>query len=61
LSKFISGCLVLAFGVTLIYHFALFWFQGPVIIEEPNRVFLSLETIMSFFIVLFGVGLLVRT
>ena len=60
LRNLVSGCLVLSLGIILIYHFFLFWTRGSVIIEEPNRVILFLETMMSLAITAFGLDLLVR-
>ena len=57
----IASCLVIALGIILAYHFILFWMQGSVIIEEPNRIVLILETLMSFAIIAFGIERLVRT
>ena len=58
--ELIAGCLVLSFGIICAYIFSLFWIQGSVIITEPNKLVLFFETIMSFFIILFGLGILVR-
>jgi hypothetical protein len=61
LQKLLAGCLVLAFGIILVYIFSLFWIQGPVILTEPNKLVLFGETIMSSCIIAFGVRLLIRT
>ena len=61
LNKFLTGCLVLSFGIILAYIFSLFWVQGTIILTEPNRYILLGETIMSVFIIAFGVRLLLRT
>ncbi len=61
LRELLAGCLVLSFGILCAYIFSLFWIQGPVILTEPNKLILLGETIMSSFIIIFGVGLLIRT
>jgi hypothetical protein len=61
LDKFLTGCLVLSFGIILTYIFSLFWVQGRIILIEPNKLILLSETIMSVLIVAFGVRLLLRT
>ena len=60
LRKFLAGCLVLSFGILCTYIFSLFWIQGPVILTEPNKLILFAETIMSLFIIVFGLNLFVR-
>jgi len=59
--KLLAGCLVLSFGILCAYIFSLFWIQGPVILTEPNKLILFGETIMSFFIIVFGLDLFTRT
>ena len=61
LRKFLAGCLVLSFGIMCAYIFSLFWIQGPVILTEPNKFILFGETIMSLFIIFFGLELFVRS
>jgi len=61
LNKFLTGCLVLSFGIILAYIFSLFWVQGTIILTEPNKLILLSETIMSVFIIAFGVRLFLRT
>jgi hypothetical protein len=51
----IASCLVIALGIILVLHFALFWVYGGVYIYESNKVILLLETIMSIAILGFGV------
>lgn len=50
----IASCLVIALGIILIIHFALFWVYGGVFIYESNKIILTLETIMSVLIIGFG-------
>jgi len=57
----ISSSLVIALGIILIYHFILFWTQGRVIIEEPNKLILAGETVLSLVIVVFGIERLIRS
>ena len=56
----VSGCLILSLGIILVYHFSLFWIVGSVIIEEPNKMILFFETLISLAIIAFGLDLLVR-
>jgi hypothetical protein len=60
LKRFVTACLVLSLGVILAYHFFLFWTTGQVLIEEPNKLVLALESIMSLGIIAFGLEQLVR-
>ena len=59
LKDIIASSLVIALGVILIIHFVLFWIYGGVFIYENNKVILTLETLMSITIVLFGIERLV--
>jgi hypothetical protein len=61
LKRFVAGCLVLSLGIILAYHFFLFWTIGSVIIEEPNRFILGLESALSAGIIAFGLEQLVRS
>ena len=54
LKEVIASCLVIALGIILIIHFALFWIYGGVFIYENNKVILALETLMSITIIGFG-------
>jgi len=60
LKRFVTACLVLSLGIILAYHFFLFWTTGQVLIEEPNKLILALESIMSVGIIAFGLEQLVR-
>jgi len=60
LKRFVTACLVLSLGIILAYHFFLFWTTGQVLIEEPNKLILSLESMMSLGIIAFGLEQLVR-
>jgi hypothetical protein len=60
LKRFAAACLVLSLGIILAYHFFLFWTFGRVIIEEPNRFILCLESTLSLAIIAFGLERLVR-
>lgn len=60
MKNIISSCLVIALGLILTYHLILFWTQGQVVIEEPNKIICFLETVMGFAIIAFGVERLVR-
>ena len=51
----LASILVIALGVILIVHFALFWIYGGVFIHESNKIILTMETFMSVIILGFGV------
>ena len=55
LKNVIASSLVIALGLILIVHFALFWVYGGVFIYENNRVILAIETLMSVTIIGFGI------
>ncbi len=55
LRNIIAFSLVIALGIILAVHFALFWVYGGVFIYEDNRVILVIETIMSLSIIAFGI------
>jgi hypothetical protein len=61
LTRFLAGCLVLSLGIILAYHFFLFWTTGSVIIEEPNRPILCLESMLSLGIIAFGLERLIHS
>jgi hypothetical protein len=61
LKRFITACLVLSLGIILAYHFFLFWTAGRVLIEEPNKIILGLESTLSLGIIVFGLEQLVRS
>jgi len=50
-----ASCLIIALGIILVVHFALFWVYGGVFIYESNKAVLLLETVMSIAILGFGV------
>ncbi|MBM3157440.1 MAG: hypothetical protein FJ004_09175 [Chloroflexi bacterium] len=54
LKEVIASSLVIALGLILIIHFALFWIYGGVFIYESNKIILALETLMSIGIIGFG-------
>ena len=54
LKEIMAYCLVVALGLILIIHFALFWVYGGVFIYESNKIILALETLMSIGIIGFG-------
>jgi len=61
LKNVVASSLVLALGIILVVHFALFWMYGGVFIYEDNKVILTLETIMSVSILGFGIERLVAS
>ena len=54
LRNIIAFSLVVALGVILVIHFAMFWIYGGVFIYEDNRIILAIETLMSITIIGFG-------
>ena len=61
LKEIMAYCLVVALGLILIIHFALFWIYGGVFIYEHNKIILALETLMSIGIIGFGIERLIST
>ena len=61
LKEVIASCLVIALGIILIIHFALFWIYGGGVLYENNKVILALETLMSITIIGFGFERLLST
>ncbi len=61
LKNVVASSLVLALGIILVVHFALFWMYGGVFIYEDNKVILTIETVMSVFILAFGIERLVAS
>jgi len=57
----VASCLVIALGLILGLHFALFWVYGGVFIHESNKIILAVETAMSVAILAFGVERLAST
>ncbi len=57
----IASCLVIALGTILALHFALFWLYGGVFIHESNRAILTIETVMSVAIFIFGIERLISS
>jgi len=51
-----GDCLIIAFGVILLIHFALFWIYGGVYIFEQNKVVLGFETAMAVLIIAWGIN-----
>jgi hypothetical protein len=49
-----ASCLVIALGIILAVHFAMFWIYGGVFIYESNKIILIVETAMSIAIMGFG-------
>ena len=57
----IAYCLVIALGIILALHFILFWIYGGVFIHESNKIILTIETVMSAAILIFGVERLISS
>ena len=55
----IASCLVIALGIILAVHFAMFWIYGGVFIYESNKIILIVETAMSIAIMGFGLERLI--
>lgn len=54
-----ASCLVIALGIILAVHFAMFWIYGGVFVYESNKAILIVETAMSIAIMGFGVERLI--
>jgi hypothetical protein len=61
LKDVIAYCLVISLGIILAIHFALFWVYGGVFIYEDNKFILTIETVMSIAILIFGIERLLRS
>lgn len=61
LKDVVAFSLVIALGLILAIHFALFWIYGGVFIYESNKIILSLETLMSVTIIIFGIERLISS
>ncbi|MEE8471226.1 MAG: hypothetical protein V3S51_07850 [Dehalococcoidia bacterium] len=61
LKDVLASSLVVALGIILIIHFAMFWIYGGVFIYESNKVVLTLETLMSISIIAFGIERLISS
>lgn len=59
--RVIANALVIAFGLLLIFHFAMIWIYGEVFIYETNKVILALETVMGIAILYLGFNQLLKT
>jgi ACR3 family arsenite efflux pump ArsB len=59
--KVIANSLVVALGAILLCIFVLFWVEGSLIIQEPNKLVLGAETLMAFSIIVFGIERLIHS
>jgi ACR3 family arsenite efflux pump ArsB len=59
--KIVANSLVVALGAILLCIFVLFWVEGSLIIQEPNKLVLAAETSMAFFITIFGIERLIHS
>lgn len=59
--KIVANSLVVALGAILLCIFVLFWVEGSLIIQEPNKLVLAAETSMAFFIFIFGIERLIHS
>ncbi len=59
--KAVANSLVIALGVILLYVFILFWIEGRLIIQEPNKLILAAETLLASFIIIFGIERLIHS
>jgi len=55
----ISNALVVGMSAALLWHFSNIWRYGQHLIQEPNVIILSLETVVLLLILAFGVFRLV--
>ena len=59
--KVIANSLVVTLGAILLCIFVLFWVEGSLIIQEPNKLVLGAETLMAFCIIIFGIERLIHS
>jgi len=52
----IHNALIIGMSVTLLWHFSNIWRYGQHLIQEPNIIILSLETVALLIILAFGIG-----
>ena len=53
--ELIADTIVIAAGIILLIHFALFWVYGGLWVYESNRPLLALETAMAVGIIALGI------
>ena len=59
MKEVIGDSLVIGMSVALLWHFSNIWRYGQHLIQEPNIIILSLETVVVLLILAFGVSRLV--
>jgi len=59
MKEVIGDSLVIGMSVALLWHFSNIWRYGQHLIQEPNIIILSLETVVLLLIFAFGVYKLV--
>lgn len=51
----IGNGIIVGLSIALLWHFSNIWRYGPHLIDEPNMLILSLETVGLFIILIFGI------
>jgi len=52
----IGNGIIVGLSIALLWHFSNIWRYGPHLINEPNMLILSLETVGLFIILIFGIS-----
>lgn len=58
--RILTDIIATALGIALLVHFALIWRYGSVLIQEPSRLVLVLETTMVVGLIAFSVFMFSR-
>lgn len=53
--EIIGDLLIIALGIILILHFILFWFYGWILVGEPSKIILGVETAMAIGVLALGI------
>jgi len=54
--ELITDCIIISQSVFLLWHFSNIWRYGSYLVEEPNGIIRTLETVLIVFILAFGVS-----
>ena len=60
IKELIVDTLVISLSSALLWHFSNIWRYGQHLIQEPNIVILSIETVMLLLILVFGTSKLIN-
>ena len=56
LKDLITDGIIIGLSAALLWHFSNIWYYGQYLIQEPNIIIRSLETVGLLFIFVFGVS-----